>query len=223
MKERRAENEKRMQRTWRRRCRTIEEKLKETFPSILQDKEPKNKTVLIVIFSCDKQLKKWWCHSVRLFVRPFVCMSRFFNGVQFWVIWSNPSLIDFKQASSTRFKHASSMLWACFELVRAPSPGNCLCVSCYQGMGWELAIRGEWEKERLVNRLEIIFWLRVKKLYIICPSGHQRMVSWKNWCKGSIPIKDKSIPVFWFSGVAKWGPRLGNSISVLQKSLLSPW
>ena len=136
-----------------------------------------------------------------------------------WRHLQNPIFVVFEQLKSAATENCSYVL---DELVRAPSPGNCLCVSCYQGMGWELAIRGEWEKDRLVNRLKILFWLGVKKIYIVCPSGHQRMVSRKNRCKGNIQIKDESVPVFWFPAVAKWGPCLGNSLSVLQLSFLTP-
>ena len=36
---------------------------------------------------------------------------------------------------------------------------------------------GEWGKKRLVLRLERPFWPLVEKIYIVGPSGHQRMVS----------------------------------------------
>ena len=59
----------------------------------------------------------------------------------------------------------------------------CRIVSCYLGMAREGLIRGEWIKNGLENRLGILFWLGVKKIYMVYIWIFKWLVSQKNPCK----------------------------------------
>ena len=73
-------------------------------------------------------------------------------------------------------------------------------------MAREGLIRGEWIKNELEIRLGILFWLGVKKIYMVYIWIFKWVVSQKNPCQNKIQIHST---VFWFPVSEKWGQFLG--------------